>query len=52
MQITIREPGSAFTHFIAMMLAVFASVPLLIKSGISYSGGKFTAMCIFMLSMI
>ncbi|MBD5445287.1 MAG: hemolysin III family protein, partial [Lachnospiraceae bacterium] len=25
MQITIREPGSAITHFIGMMLAVFAS---------------------------
>lgn len=52
MQITIREPGSAFTHFIAMMLAVFASVPLLVKSGLRYEGPKFTAMCIFMLSMI
>ena len=28
MQITIREPGSAITHFIAMMMAVFAAVPL------------------------
>ena len=26
MQITIREPGSAITHFIAMMMAVFAAV--------------------------
>ena len=34
MQITIREPGSAITHFIAMMMAVFAAVPLLIKAGI------------------
>lgn len=32
MQITIREPGSALTHFIAMMMAVFASVPLTGKS--------------------
>ena len=31
MQITIREPGSALTHFIGMMLAVFAAVPLLVK---------------------
>ena len=32
MQITIREPGSAITHFIGMMLAVFAAVPLLVKA--------------------
>ena len=34
MQITIREPGSAITHFIGMMMAVFASVPLLAKAEI------------------
>ena len=28
MQITIREPGSALTHFIAMLLAAFAAAPL------------------------
>ncbi|WWR16158.1 hemolysin III family protein [Lachnospiraceae bacterium JLR.KK008] len=52
MQITIREPGSAITHFIGMMLAVFASVPLLIKSGISTGSNSFGAMVIFILSMI
>lgn len=52
MQITIREPGSAITHFIGMMLAVFAAVPLLIKAGIASGGRSFTAMAIFMASMI
>lgn len=52
MQITIREPGSAITHFIGMMLAVFASVPLLIKSGLGTGGICSAAMGIFMLSMI
>lgn len=52
MQITIREPGSAITHFIGMMMAVFAMVPLLIKAGISSGSRNFTAMLIFMLSMI
>lgn len=52
MQITIREPGSAITHFIGMMMAVFAMVPLLIKAGISSGGRSFAAMLIFMLSMI
>ena len=52
MQITIREPGSAITHFIGMMMAVFASVPLLVKSGMSAGYSSFLAMGIFMLSMI
>lgn len=52
MEITIREPGSAITHFIGMMLALFASVPLLIKAGIGSGMQCFVAMCIFMCSMI
>ncbi len=52
MQITIREPGSAITHFIGCMMALFASVPLLIKAGVSAGGRTFTAMLIFMLSMV
>lgn len=52
MQITIREPGSAITHFIAMMMAVFATVPLLVKAGIHSGWENFLAMAIFMGSMI
>ncbi len=52
MQITIREPGSAITHFIGMMLAVFAAVPLLVKAGGSSGGSHFAAMAVFMASMI
>ncbi len=52
MQITIREPGSALTHFIGMMMAVLASIPLLIKAGIQSGSLCFIAMAIFMLSMI
>lgn len=52
MQITIREPGSAITHFIGMMLAVFAAVPLLVKAGITSGALSFSAMTIFMASMI
>lgn len=52
MQITIREPGSALTHFIGMMLALFAAVPLLVKST-ARSGLTCTlALSIFMLSMV
>ncbi len=52
MQITIREPGSAITHFIGMMLAVFASTPLLVKAAVSDGFTTFLAMTVFMLSMI
>ena len=52
MQITIREPGSAITHFIAMMMAVFAAVPLLVKAGVHSGQENFLAMAIFMGSMI
>lgn len=52
MQITIREPGSALTHFIAMMMAVFAAVPLLVKAAASPDADALTAMTVFMASMV
>lgn len=52
MQITIREPGSAITHFIGMLMAVFAAAPLLIKSALTSGGRSLTALSIFCLSMI
>ena len=52
MQITIREPGSAITHFIGMMMAVFATVPMLVKASTTSGIRSFTAMTIFMASMI
>lgn len=52
MQITIREPGSAITHFIGMMMAVFAAAPLLIKSALSSGGKTLLSLSIFCISMI
>lgn len=52
MQITIREPGSAITHFVAMMLAMVAAVPLLVKAAVSSNQVCLTAMAVFMLSMV
>lgn len=52
MQITIREPGSAITHFIGMMLAIFASTPLLVKTAVSDGSVAFIAMVVFVISMI
>lgn len=52
MQITIREPGSAITHFIGMILATFAATPLLVKTAVTNSHTAFLAMAVFMCSMI
>ena len=50
MQITIRDPGSAFTHYIALLLSLFAAIPLMIKA--SSNEETFASVAIFMLSMI
>lgn len=52
MQITIREPGSAITHYIGMMMAMIAAVPLLIKASLSQNMLCITAMMIFIGSMV
>ena len=52
MQITIREPGSAITHFIGMMMAVLAAMPLLAKAGMTGSTAAVAAMTIFAMSMV
>ena len=52
MQITIREPGSAITHYIGMMMAMVAAVPLLIKASLSQNILNIVAMLIFIGSMI
>ena len=52
MQITIREPGSAITHYIGMLLSLFAAIPLLVEAGISQIPSAITAMGIFILAVI
>ena len=52
MTITIREPGSAITHFIGMMLALIASAPLLAKAALDAGRTGIFAMAVFMTSMI
>jgi len=52
MKITIREPGSAITHYIGMMLALLAATPLISKASTTASPGAKIAMTIFMASMI
>ena len=48
MQISIREPGSAITHFAAMLMAMGAAIPLLIKAssyGSIYTIAMFSVLC-------
>ena len=52
MNITIREPGSALTHFLAMLLALCAAVPLLVRAAVHSGVKSLTAMTVFMISMV
>jgi hemolysin III len=52
MQTLIRDPGSAITHFIGMILAILAAIPLLAKAEIQAGGLTLAAMAVFMGSMI
>ena len=52
MTITIREPGSAITHLIGMLLATIASVPLLVKAALTAGQTGLIAMTVFMTSMV
>lgn len=49
MQLTIREPGSAITHFIACLMAAIAASPLIMKA---HSGLTTLALAVFAASMI
>ena len=52
MKLKIREPGSAITHYIGMLLSLFAAVPLLVKAKTCGMPEALTAMGIFMLAMV
>lgn len=52
MTVKIKDPGSALTHFIAMLLAIFASAPLIIKAAQTPGYTHVLALGIFITSMI
>jgi len=52
MSIKIKDPGSALTHFIAMLLALGAATPLLIKAAQTPGYAHVLALTIFIISMI
>ena len=48
----LKDPWSAITHFIGMLMAMLAAVPLLIKAAKAPDRIHFAALGIFALSMI
>lgn len=47
-----KDPGSAITHFIGMLMAIFAATPLLIKAAMNPDKIHLISLTIFMVSMI
>lgn len=52
MTLKIKDPGSALTHFIAMILAIFASAPLIIKAAQTPGYTHVLTLGLFITSMI
>lgn len=51
MRFKIKDPGSAITHFIAMLMALIAATPLLLKA--SYDGRlHLVSLAVFIVSMV
>lgn len=50
--VKVKDPGSAITHFIGMLMAVFAATPLLIKAAGHPGGIHVLSLGVFILSMI
>lgn len=50
--IKVKDPGSALTHFIAMILAIIAATPLILKAARDSGFMHMSALSIFILSMI
>lgn len=48
----IKEPGSAITHFIGMLMAIFAAIPLLIKAANEPSKVYIVSLAIYAASLI
>ena len=52
MNIRVKDPGSAITHFIGMMMAMFAATPLMIKAARQPDEIHMIALGIFIASMV
>ncbi len=52
MKLHVKDPGSALTHFIAMVLSIAAAAPLIIKAALGSGWFNATAVSVFIVSMI
>ena len=52
MKFKLKDPGSAITHGIALLLATVGAVPLIIKAARSYDVLHIVALSIFILTMV
>ena len=52
MKMKPKDPGSAITHFIAMLMALVAAAPLLIKAATNHDKIHLISLSIFIISMI
>lgn len=52
MKFNVKEPGSAITHFIGMLMATFAATPLLVKAATAPDKVHLVSLSIFIVSMI
>lgn len=48
----VKDPGSAITHFIGMLMAMFAATPLLIKAAHNPDRIHLVSLAVFIVSMI
>ena len=52
MKFKLKEPGSSITHFIGMLMALFAATPLLIRASTNPDKVHVISLAIFIISMI
>ena len=52
MKFHVKDPGSALTHFIAMILSILAATPLLVKAASEPGWLHLAALAVFIVSMI
>ena len=52
MKFKLKDPGSAITHFIGMLMAIFAAVPLLIKAAHEPSRIYIGSLTVYAISLI
>lgn len=52
MKFKLKEPGSSITHFIGMLMAVFAAIPLLIRASTNPDKIHVISIAVFIISMI